>query len=152
MINVEIFDFKKTHADDTLYQFATWHNLTPKLWMPNYTLEEKDVKETLIRIKNTDKNNLFLLAAYDNQTPIAFIWGERNKEKKDRVMILSLYVSDLYRNQNVATTLKGKFEFLCRESGIKHIDTTVSYNNHKMMELNQKMGYKAGMVTMSKSL
>lgn len=67
-------------------------------------------------------------------------------------MILSLYVTDDYRRKGVATKLKLLLEQWCRFEGIKTIHTTVHYDNYKMIELNQKLGYTPGMVNMTKTL
>ena len=137
----------------TLKQIAKWHNETPKLWIPNYKASEEDIEETVEKIINTRTEDLFIAIAEDGQENIqGFIWACKEKENKDSVMILSLYVEKDYRHSGIATNLKISLEEWCRIEGIKTIQTTVSYKNEKMLMLNQKLGYMPGMVHMTKSL
>ncbi|MGF7059496.1 N-acetyltransferase family protein [Brassicibacter mesophilus] len=136
-----------------LAKIAKWHNLTPKLWKPNYIISNTDIEKTVQRIQNTKNEDLFLTIAEDDQGQAqGFIWACRQEKSRDSVMILSLYTTEEYRRSGVATSLKMLLEEWCRHNGIKTIQTTVHYNNHNMMELNQKLGYTPGMVYMSKTI
>lgn len=136
-----------------LIQIARWHNLTPKLWIPDYKASKADVEETVQRILNTKNEDLFLAIAEDDQGDLqGFIWAYKQKEPQDTVMILSLYVTENYRGHGVATDLKILLEEWCRLRGIKEIQTTVHYSNSNMLTLNQKLGYIPGMVYMTKKL
>lgn len=140
-------------SQSLLMQIAKWHNLTPKLWVPNYKAYETDIEETIKIILDTEKEDLFIGIAEDEQGKIqGFIWVDRQKECKDKVMILSLYVTEDHRKYGVATNLKMLLEEWCRAQGIKSIRTTVHYTNHNMLVLNQKLGYTPGMVNMTKNL
>jgi len=81
-----------------------------------------------------------------------FIWAYKQEKPQDSVMILSLYVTEDYRGQGVATELKVLLEEWCRFEGIKTIQTTTHYTNDNMIALNQKLGYVPGMVHMTKTL
>lgn len=136
-----------------LIQIAKWHNLTPKLWMPDYRVSNIDIEKTVQRIKNTKNEDLFLTIAEDNQGQVqGFIWAYKQEKPQDSIMILSLYTTEDYRRCGVATNLKLLLEEWCRHEGIKTIQTTTHYNNHNMMALNQKLGYTPGMVYMTKTL
>ncbi len=136
-----------------LMQIAKWHNLTPKLWIPDYKISTAEIEKTVLKIKNTRNEDLFLAIAEDERGHVqGFIWACKQKKYQDSVMILSLYVTEDYRGQGVATNLKILLEKWCRLEGIKAIETTVHYKNNSMMALNQKLGYIPGMVYMIKKL
>lgn len=136
-----------------LIQIAKWHNMTPKLWIPDYKASEADIEETIQKILNTKNEDLFIAIAEDNQGNVqGFIWAYKLDEPKDTVMILSLYVTEDYRKYGVATNLKILLEKWSRLEGVKAIQTTVHYTNTKMLDLNQKLGYVPGMVNMTKKL
>ncbi|MCQ1531335.1 GNAT family N-acetyltransferase [Lutispora saccharofermentans] len=142
---------KKT--DMLLMQIARWHNLTPKLWIPDYKASAADIDETIQRIKNTKREDLFIAVAEDDQGQAqGFIWACKQEKPKESVMILSLYTAEGCRRHGAATNLKALLEEWCRLEGIKTIQTTVHYNNSNMMALNQKLGYIPGMVNMTKTL
>ncbi|WMM23940.1 GNAT family N-acetyltransferase [Tissierella sp. MB52-C2] len=139
--------------ESLLIQIAKWHNLTPKLWRPDYKASTADIEETIQRILNTKKEDLFLaITEDDNENVQGFIWAYKQEEPQNTVMILSLYVTENYREHGVATKLKTLLEEWCRIEGIKAIQTTVHYNNSNMLALNQKLGYMPGMVSMTKNL
>lgn len=136
-----------------LMQIAKWHNLTPKLWIPDYKVTMAEIEETVLKIQNTRNEDLLLAVAEDELGQIqGFIWACKQEKHQDSVMILSLYVTEDYRGQGVATKLKKLLEEWCRLEGIKTIETTVHYKNNSMMELNRKLGYTPGMVYMTKKL
>lgn len=139
--------------DLLLVQIAKWHNLTPKLWMSDYRASKEDIEETVQRIQNTKSEDLFLMIAEDDQGHVqGFIWANKQEKPKASVMILSLYVTESYRGNGIATNLKKSLEEWCKLEGIKAIQTTVHYSNNNMMALNKKLGYIPGMVYMTKSL
>ncbi len=87
-----------------LMQIARWHNLTPKLWIPDYKVTTAEIEETVLKIQNTRNEDLFLAIAEDEQGNIqGFIWACKQEKQKDSVMILSIYVTEDYRGQGVAT-------------------------------------------------
>lgn len=136
-----------------LVKIAKWHNLTPKLWKSNYRVSSLDIEKTVQRIKSTKSEELFLMIAEDEYDQIqGFIWSYKQEKPQDSVMILSLYVTEGYRGKGIATNLKVLLEKWCGDEGIKTIHTTVHYNNHNMIGLNQKLGYRPGMVNMTKNL
>lgn len=140
-------------SDETLEKISKWHNLTPKYWIEGYEVDEEDVSKTIDRIQNIDTKDLYIGLAKDSTEDLqGFIWAYKLKDKADEVMILSLFVADKYRKQGVATVLKEKLEEWCQSEGVSKIHTTVNYSNSKMISLNSKMGYKAGMVAMVKEI
>lgn len=142
-----------TELELNLNKIAKWHNLTPKLWNPKYRITTEDIEETLLRIKNTKAEDLFLTITEDEEGEVqGFIWAYKQQSPEDSVMILSLYVSEGYRKQGIATKLKELLEEWCLIEGIKTIHTTTHYSNHNMIALNQKLGYNPGMVYMTKTL
>ena len=146
-------DYTDKKLESLLIQVAKWHNLTPKLWRPDHKASATDIEETIQRILDTKKEDLFLAIAEDHNDKVqGFIWAYKQEEPKDTVMILSLYVTENYRGHGVATNLKTLLEKWCRVEGIKAIQTTVHYNNSNMLALNQKLGYNPGMVCMTKPL
>ena len=79
--------------DNLLAQIAKWHNLTPKLWRPDYKVLAEDIEETVQRIKNTKKEDLFLMIAENEDDQVqGVIWAYKQDVPQDSVMILSLYV------------------------------------------------------------
>lgn len=156
-MNYRKIEIKDNSADKELelllVQIAKWHNLAPKLWKPNYKASSSDIEKTMQRIKHTKSEDLFLMIAVDEYDQIkGFIWAYKQEKPRDSVMILSLYVTEGYRGRGIATNLKVLLEKWCRDKGIKTIQTTVHYNNHNMIELNQKLGYNPSMVSMTKNL
>lgn len=136
-----------------LKQIAKWHNLTPRLWIPNYKISTVDIEETIQKIKNTKKEDLFIAIAEDEQRFIqGFIWACKQEKPENSVMILSLYVTEENRVQGIATNLKLLLEEWCRIEGIRTIETTVHYKNNSMIALNKKLGYNPGMIYMTKIL
>lgn len=131
---------------------AAWHNATPILWMPEYQPSAQDLEETVNRLFQTPPEDLFLMVAFHGKEPVGFIWAYRQVARRDHVMIMSLYVEAKYRQQGISTALKLALEDWCHDNAVKAIETTVHYTNHKMIGLNQKMGYEAGMVTMKKRI
>ena len=141
------------HTKHYLEQIATWHNQTPELWVPNYQASREAIEKDIKRIQQTDPEDLFLGIVVDaDQSLQGFIWAYKQEKNTDSVMILSLYTSKAHRKEGLATQLKQLLEAWCKEEGIKTIETTVHYTNTKMLELNQKLGYTAGMVSMRKTL
>ncbi len=136
-----------------LIQISKWHNITPKLWMPNYRASTVDIEKTVKRIKDIKKGDLFLAIAEDEQGQAqGFIWACKEDNLQKSIMILSLYITEGYRGRGLATNLKVLLEDWCRVEGIKTIHTTTHYDNHNMIALNQKLGYAPGMVYMIKIL
>jgi len=136
-----------------LNQIVKWHNMTPKLWIEDYKPTEEDLKETIKRIVETEKSDLYLGIAQDDLDElVGFIWAYRKCDDEKSVMIMSLHVEPEYRNQGIASHLKKDLESWCREIGVHSVETTVHFDNKNMLELNQKLGYNAGMVCMKKML
>lgn len=129
---------------DTIRQLATWHNETPRLWMPDYQATAEEIMSTCQRMVDND-----CYIALAGEPPVGFLWAEAHE---DHVMILSLYVAPDHRHQNIATQLKLMLEDWCKANGIYRIKTTVHSTNVKMLQLNEKMGYEAKMVHMEKKL
>lgn len=130
-----------------------WHNLTPKLWVSDYSVKTEDVLETKQRILSTEPACLCLILAVDEEEAIkGFIWAQRESDKADSVMILSLYVEESVRKMGVGRTLKLALESWCLRHDVYKINTTVHYTNKNMLKVNFKMGYRAGMVSMTKQL
>lgn len=157
MMNYRKIDFDGRGSDEKLetllMQIAKWHNMTPKLWIPDYKPSMEDIEETKEKILNTKDEDLFIAIAEDNQGNIqGFIWAYKQEDIKDTVMISSLYVTGNYRKYGVATNLKALLEEWCSLEKIKVIQTTVHYKNTSMLTLNQKLGYIPGMVNMIKKL
>lgn len=136
-----------------LRQIAKWHNLTPKIWIPDYKVSIADIEETVQKILNTKNEDLFLTIAEDKGGNIqGFIWACKQDEPQDTVMIISLYVVENHRGYGIATKLKILLEEWCKYEGIKAIQTTVHYKNIDMLTLNKKLGYVTGMINMTKTL
>ena len=136
-----------------LRQIAKWHNLTPKIWTPDYELSIADIEETMQEILNTKSEDLFLTIAEDKEGDIqGFIWAYKQDEPQDTAMITSLYVTENHRGCGIATKLKILLEEWCKHEGIKAIQTTVHYKNIDMFTLNKKLGYVPGMIKMVKTL
>ncbi|GAU77526.1 GNAT family N-acetyltransferase [Fusibacter sp. 3D3] len=147
--NIEHKDITGTYLE----QIATWHNQTPKIWVPNFQASREDIEKDIQRIQQTNPKDLFLGIAVDTtHTLQGFIWAYKQEKPEDSVMILSLYTSKTHRKKGHATQLKLLLEAWCKDEGIKTIETTVHYTNSKMLELNKKLGYTAGMVSMRKTL
>lgn len=156
-MNYRKIEINETDDDDKLdlllIKIARWHNLTPKLWINNYKVSDKDIDNTVNRIINTRNKDLFLAIAEDDQNNMqGFIWAYKLEKVQDSVMILSLYTAEDYRGQGIATNLKNLLEEWCRLEGIKTIETTVHFKNKSMITLNQKLGYAPGMLYMAKTL
>ncbi len=150
---IELINACNLELDLLLYQISKWHNLTPKLWMPEYIVTEVEIEEAVQRIKNTKAEDLFLMVAEDDEKQVrGFIWAYRKENQQDSIMILSLYITEEFRGRGIATQLKQQLEEWCKSKGINTIHTTTHYNNHSMLELNQKLGYLPGMVSMTKVL
>jgi GNAT superfamily N-acetyltransferase len=140
-------------SNPILKQIAYWHNLTPKLWRKNHQVSDEAILSSINKIISTPYDKLYLCTAYnDEDLLIGYLWAHSQHTSDEAIMILSLYVTENMRSNGVATELKAHFENWCTDVGIKEIQTTVHYKNKTMIRLNQKLGYEAGMVTMSKDL
>ena len=156
-MNYRRIEINNSNVDEELNallnQIAKWHNLTPKIWKPDYKVSIADIEETVQRILNTKNEDLFLTIAEDEEENIqGFIWAYKQDEPQDTVMILSLYVEESHRGYGIATKLKILLEEWCKHEGIKAIQTTVHYKNINMLALNKKLGYVPGMINMTKTL
>lgn len=89
----------KTATPEMLIKLSTWHNMTPQLWMDHYEPSEEDILGSVKRMKTNDA----YIGLVIQSDVLGFIWAERHV---DHVMILSLYIEDHARNQNIATELK----------------------------------------------
>ena len=130
-------------SDDVLYSISRWHNETPRLWIPDYEPTEDEITETITRMK---ENDCYIGIAVED-TIKGFVWAEK---QDNSVMILSLFVDESVRKQNVGSTLKEGLEVWCKAEGIKKIKTTVHSKNKKMIALNEKLGYESKMLHMEK--
>ncbi len=140
-------------VDSILIKVAEWHSSTPSQWMGDYEVAESEIQETVDRLKITHHDDLYLAVSENTEKQITgFIWGYKQRESADTVMILSLYVVEEYRKSGVASRLKSMLEEWCYEEKIKSIHTTVHYTNKKMITLNEKLGYEPGMLVMKKRL
>lgn len=138
---------------DMLMQIVKWHNMTPKLWIPEFKITEHEVDKTLKRIETTADDDLYIcVVKTDNNELIGFIWAFKQEKPENSVMILSLYVDEPYRKKGIAVELKSKLEQWCQKEGINQIQTTVHYTNKNMIGLNEKLGYTPGMLYMTKKL
>ncbi|MDH8679739.1 GNAT family N-acetyltransferase [Fusibacter bizertensis] len=151
-MNYSKVSLEDSDIEQILLKLSKWHNLTPKIWTENYVASDEDIKETIERIKSTKNSDLFLGIARDEDDITGFIWGQKQENPENSVMIQSLYVEKRYRNIGVASKLKKNFEVWCQSEGINSIVTTVHYKNKNMLELNRKLGYEPGMVYMRKKL
>ena len=143
----------KTESQVTLKLISKWHNLTPKLWIPEYKITEEDILSSINDMTNTPSKNLFVAVAENDYKEIrGFIWGKRQEADNNSVMILSLYVENESRNLGIASGLKHELEKWCKKECIDTIETTVHYTNEKMIELNKKLGYTPKMVRMIKKI
>lgn len=139
--------YRQIHTDtstgELLERISKWHNDTPRIWMPDYEPTREAIEETVTRMKD---NECYIGIAEDEDIK-GFIWAEKQEES---VMILSLYVDESVRQQNIGTYLKEALEVWCKIEGIKKIKTTVHSKNKKMLALNEKLGYESKMVHMEK--
>ena len=152
MTMTKIQGLQLSRSNPVLRQIAKWHNLTPKIWMPDYRMTEQDIEDAVSRMVNTDPSDLFLMTASHESQPIGFIWAYKQAPEKKSVMILSLFVLEAHRNSGVARQLKEALETWCAEENVEEIQTTVHFTNEKMLRLNESMGYKPGMVNMTKKV
>lgn len=130
---------------EVLERISKWHNETPRIWIPDYEPSKEEIEETIERMTT---NECYIGVAEDEVIQ-GFIWAEK---KDNNVMIMSLYVDEAVRQQNIGTYLKEALEAWCRIEGIKKIQTTVHSKNKKMLMLNEKLGYEPKMVHMEKIL
>jgi len=133
----------QSSKEEIVAKIARWHNETPRLWMPEYEPTEKEINETIARMTNED----CYIGIAEDETIKGFIWAE--KQDLD-VMILSLYVDESARQQNIGTYLKEALETWCKIEGIRKIKTTVHSKNKKMIAMNEKLGYEPKMIHMEK--
>lgn len=123
---------------------AEIHESLPGAWIDNYTIDYKEIEETVKRLVEKHKTpNILCYIAENNGDVIAFIWAEINEKDKDVLDIFSLWTDQKYRGQGIATKLKIELERWAKaETNTKKISTTVSANNKNMVLLNQKLGYE----------
>ncbi len=134
-------------------KIALLHNETPRQWNREHGFSDEDIEKTMEWIINTEREDLYLQLAEDEDKNLSgFIWAARMPGYENLAIIISLYVAESYRRQGLARRLKEDLEAWCREKKIKSILASVHYSNQAMLELNKKLGYKAGMVSMRKDL
>lgn len=143
-------EFRKINKEDVhMSKIAYIHNQTPKAWIKGYQVKEEDVQNTLKRLQREEQENVYVAVAEEKGKLLGFIWGEKTA---DKFMILSLYTEPAFRKQKIATKLKEMLEEWALENEISVIQTTVHYTNQNMISLNEKMGYRPGMVWMEKRI
>ncbi|MBH9580791.1 GNAT family N-acetyltransferase [Staphylococcus felis] len=85
----------------------------------------------------------------ENHQMIAYIWGHFDSPMQ-QVIIESLYVHPEHRQKGIAYQLKRKIESWAQSLCAKQIMSTVRVDNEEMRQLNQKLGYTAQKVIMTK--
>ena len=70
----------------------------------------------------------------------------------DRGHIGSLCVEKSFRGSGIGIELKRRGELWAKDSGLAFMSTEVFYSNKKMLEFNQKLGFKCRQVKMIKEL
>lgn len=142
---MKYYTLKASSSSNVIKKLATWHNLTPQLWLEDYYPTDDEIENT---IKRMITNPCYIGVAEDEDV-VGFIWAEKHE---DHVMIVSLYIDEQYRKQNVASHLKKDLETWCLKEGIEKIKTTVHSKNKNMLALNEKLGYESKMIHMEKKL
>ena len=129
------------------------HIEMPSLWMENYKFSEQEITDNIKEMETAFcQDRIYCIVAEQKNTIISFLWAEIDAKKNDRMDIISLWTNSDFRRLGIATKLKEKMEIFAINHKVKKIYTTVSANNRKIVELNEKLGYKINYHTMSKEL
>lgn len=135
-------------------------NLLTKLLQSDRRFDD-NMKETYrvehYYVNKIDNERNILFLAYDNQTPIGYVYGYIKYPSGDFVydsvaQIDSLYVEDGYRNQGIATCLMNQFYAWCRDNKVKYVEIYVFKDNEDAYNLYRKQGFETEIYHMTKEL
>lgn len=144
---------KETNLKEIRY-ITEIHESLPKAWIDNYIVDKDEIeKNARILTGKLKTSNAFCCIVEEKDQIISFIWAEVNRSNSKIVDIISLWTNESYRGEGIATKLKIELENWTRENTkAKKISTTVSSNNEKMINLNEKLGYEINYYKMTKSI
>lgn len=155
-IYMESYTFRILQKDDIKeFNFiAEVHESLPAAWINNYIIDDEEVKKTIEELVKRHKGSQILCCIFENNDEIiGFIWAEVNEDNSEVVDIISLWTSENYRGQGIATKLKIQLEdWTKNKTNAKKISTTVSAKNKAMLALNQKLGYEINSYKMTKMI
>lgn len=141
------------HDSELISKIALEHSKAPLNWNKNYSYTTEEVNQDIERIKNFLKSKkAIILADLLNNELKGFIWGEIADNNLNQLEIISLWVDKENRQQGIASNLKIELEKYCKQNQIRTITTSVFANNHKMLNLNKKLGYEIVYHKMKKKL
>ncbi len=118
-------------------QIAKQHAAIGAMFGSEYSPTTEVIKKffnELVEIHHTKQS--FCMIAEDCGNLISYIWAH----KKNKVLnIYSLWTKENFRGQGIATQLKKEMEKWAKDHKITRIDTTISIENKKMLEINEKL-------------
>ncbi|NOK58711.1 MAG: hypothetical protein GFH27_549301n261 [Chloroflexi bacterium AL-W] len=134
---------------------ARIHQSAPIDWIPDYTVNEASVSETikiLTESRDNPKTHVFVVRD-EHANLIGFHWVSIVKEEQQTsARIESLWVHETHRRRGIAKELKRHGEDWMRANGAQRVSTYISYVNKKMIDLNIQQGFTPGQLHMSKEL
>lgn len=104
---------------------------------PGQMLGSGDTKETIEKATIRRKDAQYFI--FEEGVPKGYIGCHHHREYAE---IVTLYVPEIYRQQNVATQLLEYVMDWAQTQAIKKITLEVSENNHPAIKLYQKQGFK----------
>lgn len=142
---------------------------SPLFWDSNWQVSSIGISSVASRIRESrhPTNSLLLVAESSGHQLVGFHWlvledvGPRTAkysgyraETDDGLCArrVSTWVHESMWGRGIATELMTRGEHWARSMGARKVTVTVHSRNSRMMSLNLKRGYEAGMVEMSKSL
>ena len=152
MVRYDTLDFDDPVA---LRRAATIHISAPAAWDPEHRVTEAEIDhwaEAFSKSRDTDRH-LMLVALDEGGAIVGFHWLKFEAEADPPCAhIHSLWVDPARRRRGVALELKARGEAWARARRPARMETAVAYDNQPMLALNQRLGFVAGHVKMSKAL
>ncbi len=122
------------------------HAEAPREWGMDYEPNELELAQ--FTTMATADNSKIMVIRQDGEIA-AFIWFTFGKTRID---LVSLWTEPEHRRHGLAQKLKQAVEEWGRKEGKKILTTTVFATNKKMVNLNEKLGYKIVSYNMEKEL
>lgn len=127
----------------------------PALHDPEFPVNDKTKAERLQFLKEKfDDNDFFDICLNSRNQIIGFHVVKKTMHFNNRPVgrIDTLWVHPDFRNKGIARQLKLRAESWGKSLGLDHLYTWVQAGNHKMLTLNQTMGYETVNFKMVKKL
>ncbi|MGE0173143.1 MAG: N-acetyltransferase family protein [Oligoflexales bacterium] len=140
--------------DAEIQKVALIHEETPMVWDPSHKVQPEALAQRVAFLKGAkDDPSFYCVVARGPEHIVGIHWLRLVESPYGKyAKIDSLWVAESCRKQGVGSTLKRMGEQWASSHGAKYMTTTVSPENHRMLEFNKKLGFRPRMIEMVKPL